>query len=205
MQIRELSVPGAFEATPAQFADERGAFWEWYRFDELAEAVGHPLELRQANASVSRRAVVRGIHFADVPPGQAKHVTVTQGAVMDYVVDIRLGSPTFGRWDSVLLDTVDRRSVYLAEGLGHAFVALTEEATVTYLVSAEYSPGREHAITPFDDEIGLELPFARDELVLSDKDVAAPTLAEAATQGLLPTWAETTVFTASLDAEWRAR
>lgn len=198
-------MPGAFVATPAQFADDRGSFWEWYRFDELAEAVGHPLDLRQANASVSRRGVVRGIHFADVPPSQAKHVTVTHGAVVDFVVDIRVGSPTFGQWDSVVLDTVDRASLYLAEGLGHAFVALTDDATVTYLVSATYAPGREHGITPLDEQIGLDLPFGRDELILSPKDAEAPTLAEAQAQGLLPTWEAATTFTASLDAAWSSR
>lgn len=197
-------MPGAFVATPRLFADERGAFWEWYRFDELAEVVGHPLELRQANASVSRRGVMRGIHFADVPPGQAKYVTAVHGAFMDYVIDIRVGSPTFGQWDSVLLDTVDRRSVYLAEGLGHALVALTDDAIVTYLVSTTYAPGREHGITPFDEQIGLDFPLPCDELVLSAKDAEAPTLAEAAAQGLLPTWAEATAYTASLDTE-RAR
>ena len=205
MQIRELSIPGAYEATPQLFADDRGAFWEWYRFDELAEAVGHPLTLRQGNASVSRRGVMRGIHFADVPPSQAKYVTVARGAVLDYIVDIRVGSPTFGQWESVLLDETERRAVYIAEGLGHAFVALTEDATVTYLVSETFAPGREHGITPFDERIGLELPFERDDVILSAKDAEAPTLAEAEAQGLLPTWGEATAYTSSLDGEWSAR
>lgn len=205
MQIRELSIAGAFEVTPRQFPDDRGVFWEWYRFDALAEAVGHPLDLRQGNGSVSRRGVVRGIHFADVPPSQAKYVTVARGAVLDYIVDIRVGSPTFGQWESVLLDETERRAVYIAEGLGHAFVALTEDATVTYLVSETFAPGREHGITPFDERIGLELPFERDDVILSAKDAEAPTLAEAEAQGLLPTWGEATAYTSSLDREWSAR
>ena len=188
MQIRELSVPGAFEITPVQRIDERGVFLEWYRFDHLSEAVGHPLDLRQANTSVSRRGVVRGIHFADVPPGQAKYVTVTHGAVLDYVVDVRVGSPTFGRWDSVRLDTVDRRAVYLPEGLGHAFVALTDDATVSYLVSDTYNPGIERAINARDTAIGLEFPLPDDDLDFSAKDAEAPTLAALADAGLLPTW-----------------
>jgi dTDP-4-dehydrorhamnose 3,5-epimerase len=205
VQIRELSVPGAFVATPTQFSDDRGAFWEWYRFDELAEVIGHPLDMRQANASVSRRGAVRGIHFAELPPSQAKYVTVTQGAVIDYVVDTRVGSPTFGQWDSVVLDTIDRRSLYISEGLGHAFVALTDEATVVYMVSATFAPGREHGITPFDEQVGLKMPFGRDELVVSSKDAEAPTLAEAASRGILPTWAEASNFTSSLDTQWSAR
>ncbi|MBX9718339.1 MAG: dTDP-4-dehydrorhamnose 3,5-epimerase [Microbacteriaceae bacterium] len=204
MQIRELSVPGSFEVTPRQFPDDRGVFFEWYRFDALAEAVGHPLSLRQGNGSVSRKGVVRGIHFADVPPSQAKYVTVAHGAVIDYVIDIRVGSPTFGQWDSVVLDPVDRRAIYIAEGLGHCFVALTDDAAVNYLVSEPFNPAREHGITPLDETVGLALPFPIDELLLSPKDVAAPTLLEAQASGLLPKWDAALAFTASLDETWRA-
>ena len=186
--MRELQVRDAWEVTPAQHADDRGLFLEWYRFDLLEEAIGHPLQLKQANTSVSKRGVVRGIHFADIPPSQAKYVTVASGAVLDFVVDIRIGSPTFGEWDSVLLDTVDRRAIYLAEGLGHAFVALTEGATVSYLVSDTYSPGREHGINPLDPEVGLVFPDEAGELLLSPKDTEAPGLSEAAAAGLLPSW-----------------
>ena len=188
MQIRELAVPDAYEITPRQFPDDRGVFLEWYRFDRLADVIGHPLDLRQANTSVSKRGVVRGIHYADLPPGQAKYVTVTHGAVLDYAIDIRVGSPTFGQWDSVLLDTVDRRAIYLAEGLGHAFVALTPDATVSYLVSDVYNPAAEHAIDPLDAEVGLVFPPEAGELLLSPKDTDAPGLAEARDAGSLPDW-----------------
>jgi dTDP-4-dehydrorhamnose 3,5-epimerase len=188
VNIRELSIPDAYEITPKQFGDERGVFFEWYRFDRLADVVGHPLDLRQANTSVSRRGVVRGIHFADVPRGQAKYVTVSHGAVLDYVVDIRVGSPTFGQWDSVLLDTVARRAVYLSEGLGHAFVALTDDATVSYLVSDVYNPSAEHGINPLDPDVGLDFSIPGDELQLSPKDTDAPGLHEAVAIGLLPEW-----------------
>lgn len=188
MRLRELSIPDAYEITPRQFPDERGTFFEWYRFDMLADAVGHPLALRQANTSVSRRGVVRGIHFADVPPGQAKYVTATRGAVLDIVVDIRVGSPAFGTWEAVLLDELDRRAVYLPEGLGHAFVALTDDATVSYLVSNTYDPSAEHGINPLDPELAIDFTLPVDELVLSEKDTEAPGLLEAAAAGLLPRW-----------------
>ena len=188
MQVRELSIPGAWELTPIQRSDDRGLFLEWYRFDVLQEAVGHALELKQANASISRRGVVRGIHFADVPPGQAKYITTTRGAVMDYVIDIRVGSPTFGQWDSVMLDDVDRRAVYIAEGLGHAFIALTQDATVNYLVSDTYNPTREHGINPLDPDIALVFPDAAGIPLLSPKDELAPSFAEARELGLLPDW-----------------
>lgn len=205
MQIRELSIAGAFDVAPRQFPDDRGVFWEWYRFDALAEAVGHPLDLRQGNGSVSRRGVVRGIHFADVPPGQAKYVTVASGAVIDYVIDIRVGSPTFGRWEAIRLDAVDRRAVYIPEGLGHAFVALEDDSTVTYLVSEVFNPAAEHGITPLDPTVGLEFPAEAGELVLSPKDTDAPTLAEAQAAGLLPTWQSAADHAASLDDRWRQR
>jgi dTDP-4-dehydrorhamnose 3,5-epimerase len=197
MHIRELSVPGSYEITPKQFGDDRGTFLEWYRFDKLEEATGRSIDLRQANTSVSKRGSVRGIHFADIPRGQAKYVTALNGAVLDFVIDIRVGSPTFGQWDSVLLDTTDRRAIFLSEGLGHCFVALTDDATVSYLVTDTFRPEREHGINPLDPEIALELPIPLAELLLSSKDTDAPSLAEAAAAGLLPTWDEATAFVAS--------
>lgn len=199
MQIRELSIPDSYEITPKQFGDDRGVFLEWYRFDKLEETIGHSLNLRQANTSVSKRGVVRGIHFADVPVGQAKYVTATHGAVLDYVIDIRVGSPTFGQWDSVLLDDTDRRAIYIAEGLGHCFVSLTDNATVSYLVTDVFNPTREHGINPLDEQVGLVFPKEAGEPLLSPKDTDAPGLAEAAASGLLPTWDAVQAFYQSLN------
>ena len=120
---------------PQQLGDPAASSSSGSRPTPFADAVGHPLDLQQANCSVSAAGVLRGIHFADVPPGQAKYVTCARGAVLDVVVDIRVGSPTFGPWDSVLLDDVDRRAIYLAEGLGHAFLSLEDDSTVVYLCS----------------------------------------------------------------------
>ena len=142
---------------------------------------------------------MRGIHFADIPPSQAKYVTASHGAVLDYVIDIRVGSPTFGKWDTVLLDDKDRRAIYVGEGLGHCFVALTDNATVSYLVTDVYNPTREHGINPLDEDIALEFPPAAGDLLLSPKDTDAPGLAEAAGQGLLPTWDAARAFYASLN------
>ncbi len=203
MQYRELKVPGAWEVTPHQYGDPRGVFLEWFRGSVFAEHVGHPLDLVQANMSVSAAGVLRGIHFADVPPGQAKYVVCPKGAVLDVVVDIRVGSPTFGQWDSVLLDDVDRRGIYLGEGLGHAFLSLEDDSTVMYLCSTGYNPGGEHGIHPLDPEVGIEWPtVGRDgtplTYTLSDKDTAAPTLSEAREQGLLPTHEAVAAYVASL-------
>jgi dTDP-4-dehydrorhamnose 3,5-epimerase len=196
MKIRPLSIDGAWEISSPQHGDPRGLFMEWYRFEHLTEAVGHPLRLAQANLSVSAQGVVRGIHFADVPPGQAKYVTCVRGAVLDVIVDLRVGSPTFGRWEGVRLDEVDRRAVYLSEGLGHGFCALSDDATLTYLCSESYNPTGEHGIHPLDPDLAIEWPA--DAPQLSAKDEAAPTLAEAIASGLLPSYEACTAFTESL-------
>ncbi len=189
MQIRPMQIAGAFEISPVQWDDSRGSFLEWYRFDLLEDAVGRSLDLRQANISVSRRGVVRGIHFADTPPGQAKYVIVAHGAILDYVVDLRVGSPTYGTWESVRLDDVDRRAVFIEEGLGHAFVALSDDTVVSYLVSGVYDPEHEHGVSPFDAELALEYPTEAGELIVSDKDRDAPTLAQIRAEGRLPDYA----------------
>ena len=197
MEVAELTIAGAWSFTPRQFPDPRGVFLEWFKASVVEEAVGHRLALAQANHSVSSRGTLRGVHFADVPPSQAKYVYCTRGAVLDIVVDIRVGSPTFGASDSVRLDDVDRRGIYLSEGLGHAFLALTDDANVTYLCSAPYSPEREHGIHPLDPALALPLP-ADVEPLLSDKDAAAPTLAEAEAAGLLPSYDNCVAFYESL-------
>ncbi len=193
MKVRELSIAGAWEFTPVLHGDDRGVFLEAFKADVLSELIGHRFELAQVNTSVSAAGVLRGIHFADVPPGQAKYVTCSVGAIVDVIVDTRVGSPTFGRWDAVLLADVDRKAVYLSEGLGHGFCSLADGSTVTYLCSTGYNPTAEHGVNPLDPDLGIEWPtVGRDgtplEYELSAKDVAAPSLAQAALDGLLPTF-----------------
>lgn len=195
--IRPLRVEGAFVSRPQQFHDDRGVFLESFRADRLAEAIGHEMRILQTNVSVSSRGTVRGIHFADVPPSQAKYVTALSGSFIDFVVDIREGSPTFGQWDSVLLDTEDRQAIYIGEGLGHALCALEDNSTVMYLCSATYAPDREHGINPLDPEVGLQFPQGLEPL-LSGKDAAAPSLAEARERGLLPRYEDCRRYYAEL-------
>jgi dTDP-4-dehydrorhamnose 3,5-epimerase len=193
MQVRELDITGAWEITPPLHSDSRGMFFEWLTDRDFTGFAGHRLDVRQANCSVSAAGVLRGLHFAEVPPSQAKYVTCLSGSVFDVVVDVRVGSPTFGRWDSVMLDDRDHRSVYLSEGLAHGFLALQDNSTVMYLCSAEYNPQREHTIAATDPALAIDWPSGQD-LVLSDRDAAAPTLDEARAAGLLPTWDETQAF-----------
>lgn len=203
MQIRELKVSGAWEFTPVQHSDDRGVFLEWFTAPRFAGATGQQLTLAQANLSVSEAGVIRGIHFADVPPGQAKYVTCIHGAVLDVIVDLRVGSPTFGLWDTVLLDGVNRRAVYLSEGLGHGFMSLEDGSAVTYLCSTGYAPGREHGVNPLDSQLAIDWPThspsgASLTARLSQKDKDAPSLQEALTTGLLPDYAVTSAYIAGL-------
>jgi dTDP-4-dehydrorhamnose 3,5-epimerase len=187
MQVRELDIAGSWEFTPSAFPDHRGVFAAPFQGQAFAEAVGHPLRLAQTNHSVSRRGTIRGVHFADVPPSQAKYVYCPSGSLLDVIVDIRVGSPTFGQWTSVLLDAEKFNAVYVSEGLGHSFIALAENTAMAYICSEGFNPGAEHGITPMDPALGL--PWPSDiEPILSDKDRDAPTLAEAKAAGLLPSY-----------------
>ncbi|GAB3668242.1 dTDP-4-dehydrorhamnose 3,5-epimerase [Actinocorallia lasiicapitis] len=195
--MEPLRIAGAHVLTPKIHGDERGSFLEWFRAGELTDAVGHPLGLAQANCSISAKGVLRGIHFADVPPGQAKYVTCVRGAILDVIVDLRVGSPTFGESETVRLDDQTRRAVYLSEGLGHGFLALTDDATVVYLCSTGYDPSREHEVHPFDPELAIAWPEGITP-ELSAKDAAAPKLRELLEAGALPSYERCLEFYATL-------
>jgi dTDP-4-dehydrorhamnose 3,5-epimerase len=202
MDVRELDIPGAWEITPAVRGDSRGLFFEWLTDREFSAFAGHRLDVRQANCSVSSAGVLRGLHFAQLPPSQAKYVTCLSGSVFDVVVDIRLGSPTFGRWASVLLDDSDRRTIYISEGLAHGFLALQDNSTVMYLCSSEYNPQREHTICATDPALAIDWPLVDGARAsLSERDAAAPSLDEVRAAGLLPTWEETQRFIGNLLSE----
>ena len=195
MKVRELGIPDAYEISTDVFPDDRGLFVNPFRAQALAEAIGRPLHVRQTNHSASKRGVVRGVHFSMLPPSQAKYVYVPRGAALDIVVDIRIGSPTYGQHDVVRLDDRDFRAVYLAEGLGHCAVALEDDTVLSYLCSTEYDPGREKGVSPTDPALALPMPA---DALLSARDTGAPTLAEAAEQGLLPTYEACRAFYASI-------
>jgi len=195
VKVRELGIPDAYEISTDVFPDDRGLFLNPFRADVLAEAIGRPLHVRQTNHSASKRGVVRGVHFSMLPPGQAKYVYVPRGAALDIVVDIRIGSPTYGQHDAVRLDDRDFRAVYLSEGLGHCAVALEDDTVLSYLCSTGYAPDREKGVSPADPALGLPVP---QDAVLSRRDTAAPSLAEAAEAGLLPAYEACRAFYASL-------
>lgn len=206
MEVTPLKIEGAYVFSPVIHADDRGSFLESFRADVFKEVTGHPFRLAQANTSVSEAGTIRGIHFAQLPPSQAKYVSCAGGSILDVVVDLRTGSPTYGQWEAVELDDQNRRAVYVSEGLGHGFIALSENTVVNYLCSAPYAPGREHGINPYDPALGIDWP-TRDPLGaplahrLSPKDSSAPTLAEAEKAGVLPSIEEARAFQESLRAQ----
>lgn len=185
MRARELSIHGAWEFIPDLHPDARGTFSNPYVAANVSAAVGRALAVAQTNHAVSARGVVRGVHYALVPPGQAKYVYCPHGRALDIVVDVRVGSPTYGRHDVVTLDGSTAHAIYLAEGLGHVVIALADDTVTSYLCSTAYDPDREHGLDPLDPELALPIP--RDlPLVLSDRDRTAPTLEQARAAGLLP-------------------
>jgi epimerase EvaD len=185
---RELAVTGAYVFHPDVFHDERGDFASPYQERAFAAAVGRPLfPVAQASRNVSRRGVVRGIHYTLTPPGTAKYIHCPAGRALDMVVDLRVGSPTFARWDAVELSAGTATAVYIPPGVGHAFAALEDGTVVSYLLSAEYRAADELTLSVFDEEIGLRLPEGPPP-ILSDRDRTAPTLGQAAAAGLLPVY-----------------
>ncbi|KNE79465.1 MULTISPECIES: dTDP-4-dehydrorhamnose 3,5-epimerase family protein [Streptomyces] len=186
---RPLGIEGAWVIQPEIHPDRRGEFHAWFQSSEFRRLTGHSFSVPQVNIAVSRKGALRGIHFSEVPPGQAKYSACVQGAGVEVVVDIRLGSPTYGQWRAVPVDEYNRTAVYVPAGLGRAFVALTDRTTLVYLCSSEYAARREHAVNPLDPDLAIAWPEDV-ELLLSERDTRAPTLAEAARRGILPSYQE---------------
>jgi dTDP-4-dehydrorhamnose 3,5-epimerase len=175
MNARALQIEGCWLFEPEVFSDERGAFHEWFQDSTFEFRTKHKFEIAQANVSNSNKGVIRGIHFANYPPGQAKYVTCVSGSVLDVVVDLRRDSKTFGKWDSVILNANKPRAVYIPSGIGHAFMALEDNSTFVYLCDQRYNPNNEFEINPMDKAIGITWPDGITP-ILSDKDKAAPGL-----------------------------
>ncbi|MFD0799888.1 dTDP-4-dehydrorhamnose 3,5-epimerase family protein [Streptomonospora algeriensis] len=188
MSFRTLDVEGAVEFGFPTFPDERGSFTSALTESDFAQALGHPpFPVRQASYTRSRRGVIRGLHFTATPPGCAKFVYCPAGKALDMVVDLRVDSPTWGRWDTVTLDPAEPKAVYLPVGVGHGVVSLEDETVVCYLLSAQYVPENELAVSVFDPELDIALPDLPP--VQSPRDAGAQSLADAMSRGLLPGFA----------------
>lgn len=156
-------------------SDLRGTFLEAFTASSIESATGRAFSPVQVNTSVSRRGVIRGIHASRRPPSQAKYVMCVAGAILDVAVDLRYESPTFGQWESIQLDDVSRRAIFIAEGLGHAFCVLSSSATVVYLTSTPFDQKREFNVHPMDEDIAIPWPHEAVP-VLSPRDAQAPKL-----------------------------
>jgi dTDP-4-dehydrorhamnose 3,5-epimerase len=188
MSFTPLKIEGSWVFEPKKFDDERGSFHEVFKLSQISEALGRNFEVKQANHSISNAGVIRGIHWADVPPGQAKYVSCFRGKIWDVVVDIRVGSPTFGQWDAAEISAENGRSVLIEEGLGHVFLSLEDNSVVSYLCSEQFNPTSEHGISPTDK--GLAIPFSSkfndSKFIISPRDSESPSLMQAQDSGLLP-------------------
>jgi dTDP-4-dehydrorhamnose 3,5-epimerase len=184
MKLTPLKIDGAWIIELNKFEDDRGFFYESFRKDVAKKYFGREFNVKQSNTSVSKKGTVRGIHYALVPPSQAKYIQCQKGSIIDYVIDIRVGSPTFSQFVEVELNATNPQAIFIEEGLAHAFVALEDETVVTYFVSENYNPEREKGINPFDSDLNIKWPDIN--LELSDKDKLAISLKEAQVQNLLP-------------------
>ncbi len=184
MNVRELDIVGLFVGESRVFGDERGFFREWYKSSDF-ETAGITFAAEQANLSISSRNVVRGLHYSLAPRGQAKVVTCVYGTLDDVIVDIRVGSPTFGSVVTVALGADQGTTVFLPAGVAHGFCVTSDTAALSYLLSSPYDAPHEFEINPLDPDV--DVPWALGgEAILSEKDAAAPSLAQRRAAGELP-------------------
>jgi len=196
MKAQPLKISGSWKIEFQKFDDNRGFFYESFKEEDFKKLIGRNLNIKQTNTSSSSKGSVRGIHYALVPPSQAKLVQCQRGSIKDYVIDIRVGSPTFGQFEEIELNENSASAVFVEEGLAHAFVALENQTVVTYFVTEKYNPEREKGINPFDKTLNVKWPDL--ELILSDKDKQAISLEESKAQGLLPSFDECKKFIKSI-------
>ena len=191
MPFQPMGIQGGFVFTPVRHEDSRGHFQESFKLSSLKKELGLGFEVKQVNQSTSAKGVIRGIHFADNPPGQAKYVSCLKGSIWDVVVDLRTGSPTFGNWEGDEVSAENGKSVLIAEGLGHGFLSLQEGSVVSYLCSDEYNPKTERQINPLDRDLAIDFSgigagFGVEEFLLSEQDKQAQGFKAALESGLLP-------------------
>jgi dTDP-4-dehydrorhamnose 3,5-epimerase len=188
--FRPLEIEGAYSFEPKVWTDGRGHFFEGYK-ESLLHKHGVEFTVRQSNSSTSAKGVIRGVHFTESPPGQAKFINCVLGEIWDVVVDLRRSSRTFGKWQGINLLGGSGAGVFIGPGLGHAFLSLQEGSVVSYLSSTEYSPEIEHQINPFDEALAIDFQAAAEarnisSFTLSDKDRTAQSLQTAKIIGILP-------------------
>jgi dTDP-4-dehydrorhamnose 3,5-epimerase len=184
--MRELGIKGAFIFEHRVHGDSRGSFREWYK-KSLFEKLDIDFDVSQANHSISEKNVLRGVHYSIAPAGQHKLVTSAYGDILDVLIDLRVGSPTYLRVEKVLLSHGSGNVLFVPTGVGHSFLVVSDLASVVYLTSSEFDPENEKTISPLDPELALGWSIdSSDKYLLSDRDKTAPKLAQAVQSGHLP-------------------
>lgn len=174
-KFKQIEIPDVLVIEPSLHCDERGFFMETYKFSEFA-AFGLGEQFVQDNQSQSTRAVLRGLHYQRNPMAQGKMIRVLEGEIFDVAVDLRKGSPTYGRWVGMSLSAADQRMLYVPDGFAHGFCVLSEKADVLYKVTREYSAEHDAGIIWNDPDIAISWPVR--EPIISGKDAALPRLKE---------------------------
>lgn len=171
MKFTQADIEGVWIIDPVRHGDARGYFCETFRADEFEDATGRHIDFVQENESESRRGVVRGLHFQRGSAAQAKLVRVAQGAILDVAVDLRAGSPTFGKYIALELSHDNARQIFIPRGFAHGFAVLTESARFLYKVDNYYNPSSEQTILYNDPALDIEWPIPEDERILSPRDL----------------------------------
>lgn len=169
-----MKIKDAWIHRPIRHYDKRGHFEEQFKISQIESELGRTFSVKQVNQSISNKGVIRGIHYTDSPEGQAKYVSCPKGAIWDVVVDLRKDSPTYGHWDAVELSAENGLSVFISEGLGHAFLSLEDGSVANYLCTSEYAPDADRTINPLSAELAITFEDSGiNEFVLSAKDSEA--------------------------------
>jgi dTDP-4-dehydrorhamnose 3,5-epimerase len=178
MRVTETEIPGLLIIEPRIFNDARGYFFESYR-EELYRSFGITSTFVQDNESQSVKGVVRGLHYQLAPYTQSKLVRVVSGRVYDVALDLRKGSPAFGQWFGIILDDIDKKQLFIPKGFAHGFSVLSETAVFSYKCDNVYNSNSERAVNLNDPELAIDWMLGSEKPVVSDKDLAAPVMADA--------------------------
>ena len=192
MRGLELGIKGCWEIELDHYNDSRGVFFESFKLNSLENIINRKFEVKQSNTSISKMGSIRGIHFAQLPPSQAKYIQCNSGSILDFIIDVRVGSPTFKQHVSVKLDGNSQKAIFIEEGLAHAFISLEDDTRVTYLVNQYFNPTNEKSINPFDEEIAIN--WGNSTYILSEKDRSAHSLDEMKNSNQLPVYEDCCKF-----------
>lgn len=179
MNITETPLKGAYIIEPRIFEDERGYFYESYNQKTFAELTGHDVSFVQDNESRSSYGVLRGMHYQLNPHAQAKLVRVLEGSVLDVIIDIRQGSPTYGQYFGIELSAENKKQLFVPRGFAHGFVTLSERATFFYKCDNYYAPQAEGGVLYNDPAVSIDWKIPQEDMILSPKDKLLKPLAEA--------------------------